>query len=346
MSDRQKLSEWTDWLESHTGGSATFYHADAPVANTLWGGYDPDVNNNNALTEMVWDLEEMRWVDGQSQEAQIWQGHMPPPLPHTPYGGDEFPYSTDFYQAGSFWPDNFDAPLTERVPRSISPARHDLATFEALPHVSTSSNALYPLDPIDPTLSSQLLNIADTASGKISAPSQSADNAPHVGPSSSIETLPKKKKTHSAATIAKIRKAPVGRQVSKETREKNREENIGRPVSKKTRPKLRQAAIGRYMSVESREYIRKATTGRPLTVETRVKISANCHLSMWYRLERVDTGPFDFEEKSVRFVEIQTLRKITLFTGINRQALARAMKNNKGIVKGGLWKIECIGPSR
>ena len=67
---------------------------------------------------------------------------------------------------------------------------------------------------------------------------------------------------------------------------------------------------------------------------------------MWYRLERVDTGPFDFEEKSVRFVEIQTLRKITLFTGIHRHALASVINNNEGLVKGGLWKIGCTGPSR
>jgi hypothetical protein len=58
MSDRQQLSEWTGWPESHTGGSATFYHTDAPVANSFWDGYNPDVDNN-ALTEVVWDLEEM-----------------------------------------------------------------------------------------------------------------------------------------------------------------------------------------------------------------------------------------------------------------------------------------------
>jgi hypothetical protein len=345
MLDRQQLSEWTDWPQSHIGGSATVYHPDTPVTNSFWDGYNPDVDNN-ALTEMVWDLEEMHLDGGQSQEHQTWQGHMPPLPPHTVYGREESLYSANFIEAGSFWPDNIDAPFTECGFQSIGPVRHDLAPSGALPDISTSSNALYPLGPIDPTLSSQLLNKADTASGKRVAPSQSADSASHIEPLSSMGTLPKKRKTHSAATIAKIREALVGRQVSKETREKIREANMRRSVSKKTREKLRQAAIGRYMSVESREKIRKATTGRPLTVETKAKISANCHRSMWYRLERVDTGPFDFEEKSVRFVEIQTLRKITLFTGIHRQTLASAMKNNEGIVKGGLWKIECIGPSR
>jgi hypothetical protein len=332
------MSEWT---QSHTGRSATMHHSDAPVANSFSNGY-----YDNALTGLVCGLDGMDLFGDHSQGNQRYQSYMPPPPPHNTYRAEEYLYSTNSNGAGSFWPDSIYAPSTQCGPQLIGPFRHDSALSAALPDISTPSNVLYPLDPIDPILTSQSLDIADTASGKRVAPSQPAGSASHIGPLSSIVTLPQMKKPHSAATIAKIRESLAGHHVSKETREKIREAKVRRQLSKEHREKLRQAAIGRYMSVESREKIRKARTGRPCTVETRAKISANSHRSMWYRLQRVDTGLFEYEEKSVRFVEIQTLRKITLFTGIHRQALASAMKNNKGIVKGGLWKIECIGPSR
>jgi hypothetical protein len=317
------------------------YHSDAPVANSFSNGY-----YDNALTGLVCGLDGMDLFGDHSQGNQTYQSDMPPRPPHDTYRAEKYLYSTNSNGAGSFWPDSIYAPSTQCGHQLIGPFRHDLELSGALPDISRPSNALYPLDPINPILSSQSLDIADAASGKSVAPSQpAAGSASHIGPLSSILTLPKMKKPHSAATIAKIRESLAGHHVSKETREKIREAKVGRQLSQEHREKLRQAAIGRYMSVESREKIRKARTGRPCTVETRAKISANSHRSMWYRLQRVDTGLFEYEEKSVRFVEIQTLQKITLFTGINRQALARAMKNDKGIVRG-LWKIECLGPSR
>lgn len=126
-------------------------------------------------------MDGMDLFGGQSQEDQIWQGHMPPPLPHTAYVGDEFPYSTDFIQAGPFWPDELDSPFTECGPESISPVRHDLATSAALPDVSDSSNALYRLDPIDPTLSFQSLTVASMTSNEGAAPSRTAVEAARTG---------------------------------------------------------------------------------------------------------------------------------------------------------------------
>lgn len=90
-----------------------------------------------------------------------------------------------------------------------------------------------------------------------------------------IENMRKAKlgKKMSRTTRRKMRQARLGFKQSPEAIEKIRLAKLGKPRSEETKEKIRQAKLGKKLSKEHAEHIRQSLIGKTLSEETRQKIS-------------------------------------------------------------------------